>query len=71
MTDETQTSRENPLGMKSLTEAMTKSPTEVYGDLLKKAFTYDSVFEGWEKLVVVGLFLWAVWSLGSWIWGLF
>ncbi len=72
MTEETEIKRENLLNMRSINEVMTKKPTEIYGEILKKAFTHDWIFGLWyEKLIVSGSFLWACWSLGSWIWRLF
>ena len=70
MADEEKTS--NPLGMKPILDSLTKPPMQIYGELLKKAFTHDWIFcTPFEKLAVTGSFCWALFCIGRFIWGLF
>lgn len=63
---------QNPLGMKSIAEVMTKSPAELYAETLKKGYTHDWIFGSWyEKLIIFACFCWSVWSLGSFLWRTF
>jgi hypothetical protein len=65
------TDQNNPLGMKSIQEAKTQSPTQLYGEIMKKAFTHDWIFSKfYEKLIVAGSFFWAVYSVVMLIWRL-
>ena len=63
---------ENPLAMKNIQEVMTKSPAQLYGETIGKAFTHDWVFGSWwEKLILTVSVLWSGYSIGSLIWSLF
>jgi hypothetical protein len=69
MADKTPT---NPLGMRSITEVMTKSPKDLWAETMRNATSHDWVFEkAWEKLILMAMTLWSAWSIGHWIWSLF
>lgn len=69
MTDEI---KQNPSEIRSISEAMTKKPSEIYGEFLKKGFTHDWVFERfYEKLIITLCAYWTFFSIIKWIWRLF
>jgi hypothetical protein len=48
-----------------------KSFPQIYGENLKKAYTHDWIFSSWyEKLIVLGSFIWAVWNILLLLWSL-
>jgi len=57
-------------GIKSLAEMQQKGFASMYGDKLKEAWTHDWYFKGWEKLLILGCFVWSVWCVGSWLWSI-
>jgi len=62
----------NPLGMSSIQEALTRSPFEVYGELLRKSVSHDWIFSEWyEKLIVLGSVVFVLVTIGLWIWRMF
>jgi hypothetical protein len=65
------TENNNPLGMKSIAQAMTQSPVQMYKEMMKDAVNMDWFFSGWfQKGVITACFLWSVYSLGSFLWRL-
>ncbi len=61
----------NPLGMKSIAQAMSQSPVQMYKEMLNDAWDMDWFFHGWfQKLLVTVCFFWSAWSLGSFLWRL-
>ncbi len=68
MTDE---ENKQPLGIKSLADLTHKSPTQIYGEILQKAFTHDWIFSTvFEKIVVTSAVVWAVFCIGNFIYGI-
>lgn len=59
-----------PLDLRSIAEVQKKGFLQVYGEKLKEAYTHDWVFVGWERLFVLGCFLWTVYSVGRILWKL-
>ena len=61
MTDPTPS---NPLGMRSLKESMTVPIGQTVGDYFKRITTYDWVFGSWiEKLILLAMMVWSLYSL--------
>lgn len=57
------------LGIRSLARDKTEIMTN-FKAKCKEAWTHDWFFSGWEKILIVGCFVWTTYSLGSWLWGL-
>lgn len=57
------------LDIKSINEMTKKGFVEIYKEKMKEVFTHDWYFCGWEKIIIVGTFIWTVWSILHWIYG--
>jgi hypothetical protein len=62
----TEPNKDNPLGLRSITGKQAMN----YKETMKKSISYDWIFSGWEKLIVLACFLFTVYSLGKFLWGL-
>lgn len=61
----------NNFGMRSIASIGQENPAKLYGEIVSKAFSHDWIFGSiWEKLIITACFVWSVYSVGSFVWGL-
>ncbi|GAH44103.1 unnamed protein product [marine sediment metagenome] len=56
--------------MKTIEEMRKKGFVLMYKEKLREAFTLDWYFKGYEKLIILGCFLWTVYSIFKFVKGL-
>lgn len=61
----------NPLGISSIKEAMSVPIGQTIGDYFKRIFTYDWIFTGWEKIIVLAMMVWSLYSVYKFASGFF
>ena len=73
MSEETkEISRENPLGIASLSSTLAQSRVDKIKEIAWKDLTWDWIFNTWyEKLIVAGCVCWTLFSIGRFVWHLF
>ena len=56
--------------MRSIAEMQKKGFGQMYREKVKEAWNNDWYFSGWEKWMIMVCWIWSVYSLGKFVWGL-